>query len=163
MSTIEQSLKTKLRNAGRVLILGVGAELRADDAAGMICAAMIGQAAKGRKKAERLKVLMGSTAPENLTGQIKDFRPTHLVILDAADLAAKPGTVKILSPTAINNASFSTHRMPLKIMIAYLEHFLRCEIIVIGIQPGTMDYAAECSPAVNKSVKNLAKIIAGLV
>ena len=163
MPSLEISLKNKMKNAQRVLVLGVGAELRADDAAGLLCAQAIGKAVKGRKTRARVKILLGSTAPENLTGQIKDFQPTHLVILDAADLSAKPGTVKILSPAAINNASFSTHRMPLKIMIAYLEQFLQCEMIVIGIQPRLLEYAASCSPVVDKSVKKLAKIIAGLL
>ncbi len=163
MANLEMSLKTKLKNARRVLILGVGAELRADDAAGLICAQSIGKAVKGKKTKARIKVLLGSTAPENLTGQIKDFAPTHLIIIDAADLQTKPGTIRILPREDINNASFSTHRMPLKIMLSYLDHFLKCEMIVIGIQPKSTEYTASCSPIVDKSVKQLAKIISGLI
>ena len=49
MPSLEISLKNKMKNAQRVLVLGVGAELRADDAAGLLCAQAIGKAVKGRK------------------------------------------------------------------------------------------------------------------
>jgi hypothetical protein len=97
----------RLKGATRVVLLGVGSDLRGDDAAGMMAAERLSHTPK-------LNVLLGGTAPENLTGEIKKLKPSHLLIVDAAEMKAEAGTIRLLTPEEIGGFSFSTHALPLK-------------------------------------------------
>jgi len=59
------------------------------------------------------------TAPENLTGEIKKFQPTHLIIIDAAELN-KERTYRD-NGTRNNRRNVILHALTaLKIIIGYL-------------------------------------------
>lgn len=159
MVTLKTALKDRLRNAKKIALLGVGSELRGDDAAGILVAAHLRKTCQKNIKQQRFKVFLGATAPENLTGQIKSFKPSCLIIVDSADLGKKAGAVKLINPAEVEGFSFCTHRLPLKIMADYLIKSLACEILIIGIQPGRLDFASRPSKAVEKSVKLVGGII----
>jgi len=157
---IKELLKTKLKAAKRIAFLGVGSELRQDDASGMLIAEYIENAFRNKTALKcQTKVFFGSTAPENLTGKIKEFNPTHLVIIDSIDIGKPSGTISLITSEEIGGISFSTHRLPLKIMIQYLNEFLKSQILIIGIQPKTIEFGNILSKEVTKSVKLLSGII----
>jgi len=155
---LKKALTNSLKGASRVAILGVGSELRGDDITGMVAAEIIQKAAHGG-----LKVFLGATAPENLTGEIKKYAPSHLLIIDAADTASKPGTISLIDPKTVGGISFSTHMMPLKIMVDYMLKSIRCKAIIIGIQPKVLKFGSEPSPEVISSAKEVAKVILEIV
>ncbi len=154
MENLEKSLKSRLKDAERVAVLGVGSELRGDDIAGILVAQEF------NKPSKRFKSFIGGTAPENFTGEIKRFKPTHLVVVDSASMAkSRAGTIRLIDPEKVANFSFCTHRLPLKIMTDYLIKFIDCEIIIIGIQPKTLGFGLPCSPEIKKSVKRVSSAI----
>jgi hydrogenase 3 maturation protease len=159
MRNLKTLLKNKFKGAQRIVVFGIGSELRGDDVAGMLIAEHIEQYRKKIKERIRLKVLFGSTAPESFTGEIKRFKPSHLLIIDCAEFQKPPGSVILLDPETIGGVSFSTHSLPLKIMTDYLLKDLTCEIIIIGIQPKTLHFGAPCSPEVKKSIKDISKVL----
>lgn len=131
----------------RVAIVGVGHELRGDDAAGLAVARRA-QSAAG----ERLLVLEGGPAPENVTGTLRRFGPDLVLLVDAADLNAEPGAVRWLTPDVIEGLSATTHTMPLSILARYLQHELNCDVCLVGIQPGKNDIGQPLSEAVERAV-----------
>jgi hydrogenase 3 maturation protease len=143
---LSNSLKKKLNKASRVVLVGVGSELRGDDAAGLLVAQKLAT------RDSRLVTLIGGTAPENLTGEIKRLRPSHLIIVDSADLQAAPGAIEVVGYEKIGGHSFSTHSAPLKMMIDYLLADIAFEPIVIGIQPKSLEFGAAVSKEVMKAV-----------
>lgn len=149
MEKLREAIRERLKGAKKIAVLGIGSELRGDDAAGMLVA----------QKLKDIKIFLGGTAPENLTGEIKKYNPTHLVIIDSADFGEKPGAANIIEPEDIRGTSFSTHRMPLKVMVEYLRSFLDCGIIIIGIQPGSIEFGKPVSFEVKKSAQKIAGII----
>jgi len=159
VETLTTSLKTKLKNAKRIAILGIGSELRGDDIAGMLVAEKLQKKISLLSKPSRIKIFFGSTAPENMTGAIKNFRPTHVLIIDSADTREKAGTTIIIEPENINGISFCTHRLPTNIMTDYLEQSLNCKTIIIGIQPKNIEFCGKISSEVKKSINNLVNII----
>ena len=161
MQTLAKILKQRLENAARVAILGVGSELRGDDVAGILAAQRIGRFAKKTKP--ELEVFIGATAPENLTGEIKRFRPTHLIIIDSADLESQPGHVALIAPENISGTTFCTHSLPLKIIIDYLRQTFDFELIVIGIQPKTLVATARPSKEVSRAVELLSATITSVL
>ncbi len=160
MPQIKNSLKHNLRTAKKIAILGVGSPLRADDAAGLIICGKLKKIFKENKKKGRVRVFLGETAPENLTGQIKKFKPTHLLVIDAVDLGLATGTVKMVNLCAEDRVSFSTHRVPVGILRDYLHQSIGCETFLLGIQPGSTEFCGKVSAQIHKSSAAACKEIA---
>ncbi|HUJ25785.1 MAG TPA: hydrogenase 3 maturation endopeptidase HyCI [Myxococcales bacterium] len=148
--------------AARVAVLGVGSALRGDDGAGLGVARRL-QAGRARVRSGRLAAFIGHTAPENLTGEIARFRPTHLVLVDAADLGREPGAVELVPRERIAGASFSTHALPLPLLIGYLERATGCRSIVVGIQPAQLGLMRRLSPEVQRAVGRVVADIRGAI
>ena len=160
MQSLKDELTVRLKGAKRVAVLGVGSELRGDDIAGIFVLESLKKSKKKLKRGIKLKTFEGSTAPENLTGEIKTFKPTHLIIVDTADIGEKPGTVLLLRADEVGRGvSFSTHKIPPKILIDYFAHSLKCEIVIIGIQPKSISFGKSASKDVIESSKSVASSI----
>jgi len=162
VQTLSKILQQKLENAKRVAILGVGSELRGDDAAGILTARQIEKISK-KIKTPDVQVFIGDTAPENLTGVIKRFEPTHLIIIDSADLDKQPGEIEIIAAEAICGTSFCTHTLPNSVLADYLRKSFNFELITIGIQPKTLAFGASPSKEVLKATKQLSAAIAKIL
>lgn len=150
---LKNDLKARLSGARAVAVLGIGSELLGDDAAGVKVSGRLA-ALSGKSGTAKFISITGGTAPESFTGEIKRFNPSHLVMVDCADMGKAPGEIVFLEPDKITGVSFSTHRMPLSIMMRYLKIFIQCELIVIGIQPNgsTLTFGGEISPEVKEAV-----------
>jgi hydrogenase 3 maturation protease len=159
MLPLRTILKNKLKHARRVAVLGVGSSLRADDAVGLIIAKKLKKYFQENKKIGRIKVFLGETAPENLTGQIKKFKPTHLLVIDAVDLRLSTGALRVVNLSAEDRVSFSTHRVPVGILRDYLFNSCGCETILLGIQPGSTEFCGCVSAQIQKSAQAASKAI----
>jgi hydrogenase 3 maturation protease len=105
-------------------------------------------------------IFMGQTAPENLTGEIRRFAPTHVVILDAADFGGAPGEAAVIEPADIRgNPSLSTHNLPLNVLTDYLSAQLACQVLIVGIQPAFSDFGQPLSAAVAQGARGLARLL----
>ena len=157
MLRLKKLLQKSLNGAARVAVVGIGSDLRAVDAAGELVAQQVQKNLK--KSSKTTAFFFTSTAPENFTGEIKKFRPGLVIIIDAAELNKKPGAVIVIPSRKISGESFSTHRIPTKVMADYLRLSLKCKVIVIGIQPKTIAFAKPVSKEVQSSINNLAGIL----
>jgi len=159
MLKLERFLQDRLAGSKKVALLAIGSEFRGDDGAGLLVAENL----KGIRgiPAGKFKIFVGSTAPENLTGAIKRFKPSHILLIDSVDFKEKPGSIIVLSPRDIGDAvSFSTHKMPAKVLIQYFLNSLKCDPILIGIQPASVVFGKKPSKAVVSSAKEVASAIA---
>ncbi len=127
----------------RVVLLGVGSTIRGDDAAGVRIARRLGSL-----HLPGVWALEGGTAPENLTGKIRELSPSHLIIADSADMGEEPGTILLLNPDEIAGISFGTHALSLGVLAGYLRQEAGCEVTIMGIQPRSLDFGAEVSTEV---------------
>ncbi len=158
MQNLKKQLKNRLGDAKKVAALGVGSELISDDAAGMLVVRQLKDLFRPKKN-KNFRVFLGHSAPENLTGEIKKFCPTHLLIIDAADFGAKAGSIHFIDPEDIGGISFSTHRLPTKILVDYLKKELNCKISVIGIQPKALLFCAPVSEEIKEAAEKLSLAI----
>lgn len=138
----------------RMAVVGVGHELRGDDAAGLEVARRLAAGARPAAGGtnERLLVLEGGPAPENVTGTLRRFAPEVVLLVDAATFGAEPGAVRWFTPDQAEGLSATTHTMPLSMLARYLALELDCRIYLLGIQPGRNDIGAPLSPAVERAV-----------
>lgn len=159
MTALKTTIKNWLLDAKKIAVLGVGSELRGDDAAGILVARELGKYCKTAACRRKFRVFSGETAPENLTGEIRRFKPTHLILVDSADTGKKAGEAVIIEPKKMRGISFCTHQLPLKIMVDYLAETLGCSILTIGIQPKKLDFASRPSKEIQRSTKAISAII----
>jgi hydrogenase 3 maturation protease len=101
--------------------------------------------------------------PESYTGTIRDFQPTHVVIVDAANFGSAPGEARIIPPKAIANTSVSTHSLPLHVFIGYVKQSICPNVILLGIQGVNIDFGAELTPEVEKGAHALAGLLQTLL
>jgi hydrogenase 3 maturation protease len=155
---LKSQLKKKLKEAKKIAFVGIGSQLRGDDAAGTVLAELLEKYSN-----EKFKVFPAASSPENITGQIKQFKPDYIIIADAAKMDEKPGTVKLFDSNESFGQSFSTHRMPIKLFITYLQNFLNFKYLFIAIQPADDSFGNNLSEPVLSAVKTLAEIFESLI
>ena len=131
----------------RWLLVGVGNELRGDDA--------IGPRVARRLKAAGLPALEAGPAPENLTGPIRRYAPDVLILCDAAELGEAPGTVRLLGGDDIAIGGTSTHDPSLTMLLEYLQSHHAMEVRLLAIQPATRALGAELTPEVLRAEERL--------
>ena len=159
-ASLRAGLKKKLQGARKVALLAVGSSLRGDDAAGLLVAEHL--KTLPRLKKDTLKIFMGETAPENLTGEIKRYLPTHLIVIDSAEIGARAGEISLIEPRGdLGGVSFCSHSLPLTVMLGYLRHFLTCEVLIMGIQPKTIKFGVSMTAAVRAAARRAALAIHG--
>jgi hydrogenase 3 maturation protease len=156
-------LKKKMPQGQKTVIMGVGSVLRSDDGAGMYCVEQLKELVKQKEQLHNLCLLGGSTAPENFTGVIKDFSPDRLFIIDAAHMGRDVGKVCVLDMNDIGGISFSTHMLPLPIMLQYLALETGCEVICIGIQPENTEQGMQMCDKVQAAAVRLAEVFGEIV
>lgn len=122
------------------LLVGVGNELRGDDA--------IGPRVARRLKEAGGPALEAGPAPENLTGPIKRFAPDVLILCDAADIGQEPGSVRLLGGEDLAIGGTSTHDASLRMLLEYLQAHNPMEVWLLAIQPGSRALGADLTPAV---------------
>ena len=145
----------------RVCILGVGTELCRDDAAGLL---LIDRLSAQMNlpvgvASERLLLISGGPAPENFTGVIRAFQPNLLVVVDAAFLELPAGSIQLLPEERAAGLSFSTHMLPLPMMLSYLKLECGCSVCLVGIQPATTEQGIGISQRVVDGVELLKDIL----
>lgn len=164
MADLKRHLEKKFKGARRVAVLGIGSELRQDDAAGLLVLGYIRKYADPGFFRKRVGLFNGATAPENLTGEIKRFNPSAVVLIDSADIGQAPGTVLALDPGDMGKGvTFSTHKMPAKVLIEYFRKSLGCRVVTIGIQPGGLAFGKNPTKDARSAARFVAKSIAGAI
>jgi hydrogenase maturation protease len=153
------ALRASLSSAERVAVLGVGNVLRSDDGAGVVVAQALRSAC--RLPPDWLLLECGAV-PEACTGVLRRFAPDVIVLIDAVDMAAPPGTIAWFETwSSPGIAAGSTHGVPLDVLADFLRRDVHCRIGLLGIQPATLDFGEGLSKsgraAVSAAVAGLAQ------
>ncbi|MGQ9460159.1 MAG: hydrogenase maturation peptidase HycI [Candidatus Bathyarchaeaceae archaeon] len=128
---IKVDLKNWLSNAQKVVIAGIGNQLRKDDFVGVEIVRNL-----QNKVSQIVYLIECETVPESFIEQITEFKPTHILIIDAALLNLKPGSSKLIEPgQMVKQTVISTHALPLRIFCDYLAKTTGAKIALLLIQP----------------------------
>ncbi|MFA5266961.1 MAG: hydrogenase maturation protease [Methanoregula sp.] len=124
------SLEGRIKNTGRLAIVGIGDELNPPDRLGMFTAQVIGE-----QKIPGVEVFFAGTVPESITGPLRRYRPDHVLFLDSADMDVRPGAIALIEPEQIHASPLSTHVLPLSVVMEYVGRETGAGITLLGIQP----------------------------
>jgi hydrogenase 3 maturation protease len=156
----EDSLKEKLRDFAHLLIIGVGNELGCDDAAGI---ELSRQMKREFRRSRKVSIIEAGTTPENSTSIIRRLRPSHILIVDAAQMGLPPGSVRIIERSEIGGFGFSTHSLPLSLLIDYLEKNSQAIVVLVGIEPLDVGFGKKLSKPIAKSIGDLIGILRKII
>ena len=139
-----QHLEAHLK--GKAIILGIGARMRSDDAAGSVLAVRL----QGRMPFE---VFDAGPSPENYLGKIVRQKPDSVIIIDAVDFGGKPGECRVLEGADVKTANlFSTHNASISLVADYLQNNLTTDIMILAVQPRSVAFGEGLSPEVSKTL-----------
>jgi hydrogenase 3 maturation protease len=105
-------------------------------------------------------VLLGDTAPENVTGEIRRALPSHVIFVDAAEFGETPGAVRLVDSAEIGGMSSSTHTLPLEVIADYLKQELGCRVLFLGLQPKVVEFGEGLSEEVAAAVADTVTALA---
>lgn len=143
-----------LKDATLVVVIGMGNELRADDAVGLYVIRLLKPFTS-----DRLKVFEGHMTPEVFIGPTCALHPSHIIIVDAAELRKTPGSWQILTTTNVDQGLFTTHTIPAVETAAELQRRCQASVVFIGIQPKSRDISLSLSSECHQAAEEVARFI----
>ncbi|MCX6661022.1 MAG: hydrogenase 3 maturation endopeptidase HyCI [Euryarchaeota archaeon] len=143
-----------LKDATVVVIIGMGNELRADDAVGLYVVRLLKPSSN-----TRLEVFEGHMTPEVYIGPACASHPSHVLIVDAAELGKKPGAWQILSADNIDQGLFTTHTIPAVEVAAEIKRRCNAYVVFLGIQPKSRDISLGLSRECQQAAEEIARVI----
>lgn len=149
-SSWTDEVKAALAPKGRTLVITLGSELRADDGVGpYVCS---------RVKFSRpdLRLLDAGTTPESIAQTAIEWKPEKIILVDAAHFKGRAGELRVIPLEDINQSTvISTHSFPLSVTFSIVTEDTGAELVVVGVQARSLDYAEGLSPEVEKSAAEL--------
>ena len=137
---------------GRLVVVGVGNELRGDDGAGTLLARRL-------MESGARNVVEAGPVPENYCEPVARLRPEIVLIIDAARFGGEPGEARLIAASRIPQASLSTHRASLELFSEYLRARCGCTVVLLGIEASETGEGSGLSPPVRRTVKTLEKML----
>jgi hydrogenase maturation protease len=147
-----------------ILVLGVGNTLLSDEGAGVHAMHYLQSQAPSREDIEYLDAgTLSFTLADDIASAV------HLIILDAAQLNAEPGTVRVFENDELDEflrfGRRSVHEVGFADLmdIARLQDCLPLNRALIGIQPGDLGWGERPGTAVEAAFPQVANLTAELI
>lgn len=119
---------------------------------------LIGDDGAGVAVAERLEdtlpwpVFNAQTVPESYLMKIVNLKPETLVMVDALELGAGPGTIRLLPSRKLTGQTPSTHGPAPLMFLDVVRRMHPCRQVVLGIQPESGVFGTGLSEPVEAAV-----------
>ena len=144
---------TSASSTAKVALVGVGHPMRGDDFVGSFIV-------KGLMKRIRTNDVVLFDAEDGIewvTSKIAAFNLRHLILLDACQMNAEPGRVALISLGETSYPFFTTHGIPLELLVSRL--LPSVEASILAIQPGQMGLNESLSPAVSATADSISNFV----
>ena len=129
---------------GRIVVAGVGRVDRRDDGAGPVLARRLASA-------PGIRTVDCGDRLEDFTADIARLRPDILIVADAVDLHAAPGSLALLEARDLP-AGINAHDGTLRTAMDYLKARAHAEVLLLAIQPGEVKDGVGLSAEVRATV-----------
>jgi len=151
---LRQELKNWLWNASRVVVAGVGNPLRRDDSVGLkVVEHLVGRVSKS------VRLIQCETVPESFVESIAEFKPSHVVVIDAAMIGRNAGAAVLVELTKTIPPAVSTHALPLQLFCEYLRKTVGADIRLLAVQPENTEFGEGLTPTVEAAARNIAELL----
>lgn len=143
-------------HGSKTVIVGIGNILKGDDGVGpMVCQQL-------RHAKVCAELIDAGTVPENYIQPIIKKAPQNLIIIDAIDFGASPGTISVFKPEQLNSSALSTHALSPRLFIDVICQEISVDIYIVGIQPEQTQLGQPLSAQVSKAVQSLVNSLSSI-
>lgn len=157
--SLAEILKDWFAGYSRVVIAGIGNPIRSDDYVGT----KIVQDLEG-KVSSRVCLLECETVPESYLLDIEEFKPSHVLLIDAAILGLNAGEISIVDVEQVTDfPAYTSHILPLRIFCEYLKKSTGAKIALLLIEPKNMEFGEGLSAPVQVAAEQVTGVLAGLL
>jgi hydrogenase 3 maturation protease len=154
MGTGEQlSEQLNKLHGSKTVIVGIGNTLKGDDGVGSLVCQQL------RHAKICAELIDAGTVPENYIQRIIKKTPQNLLIIDAVDFQATPGTIEIFKPEQLNSFVFSTHTLSPHLFAEMVTRNIKVDVCFVGIQPAHTRLGDSMSPQVCQAAQQLAQML----
>jgi hydrogenase maturation protease HycI len=147
---LQEQLAARIQ--GNVVVMGIGNPFRGDDAAGSLVARRISDA-------PGVLVIDTQDVPEDYLCLVVKQQPDTVVLIDSVDLDSAPGSIALLDKDQVAGYWPSTHRVPICLLMNYLERETNARIFLLAIQPRQTVFLEPMSAEVSSSVTRIADVL----
>jgi hydrogenase 3 maturation protease len=156
---VQDALEKWFSGADRVVVAGIGNPIRRDDFVGV----KIVQDLQG-KVPQNVCLLECETVPESFMQDIVDYKPSHVLLVDAAVLGLKPGETRLVFPEQITDfPAVTTHVLPLRIFCEYITKMAEAKIALLLIEPQDTEFGEGLTAPVQATEEKIAKLLLELL
>ena len=140
MEDFNKKLLIELKDATRIVFMGIGEEKLSDDGVGPYIITQLLNYSNSR-----VLFINAGIDPMARIDEIIDFAPSHLVLIDTCTLNEEPGTVAILKRENICEfVPISTHTIPVHVVVdLIIEKLPDLHVFMIGIVPKSLEGFSE--------------------
>ena len=140
---------------GRVVYMGIGNILRGDDAIGPELVAVLNRMG--------MRTVDAGSVPENYIGAVARMKPDTVIIIDAVHLDRRPGSTELLTRLDLGGGiGFTTHTLSPVLVMERLEEETGAEVLLLAIQPGSLEFGAPLSDEVALVLETLPALLLSL-
>ncbi len=148
---------------GKLIIFCVGNEMRGDDGIG----SMIYNRLRSQFGTDLLLYNVGGSL-ENYLSVLTKKNVTHCLIVDAVEFGDNEipaGTVGFFKPSDLENkqVTFSTHLIPMRVLVDYMKKISGVVIRILGVQPKTLEFGAEMSFEALNAIEKIINLLVPLL
>ena len=152
---IESSLNDWFSGAQKVVVAGIGNPFRRDDFVGVEIVRNLKNKVSGS-----VYLIEAETIPESYMQKITDFKPTHILLIDAGIINKPAGTPQLADHAQlIRKTSISTHTLPLRIFCGYLTQTTAAKIALLIIQPQDTSFGEGLTTKLKQTGKKLTSLL----
>lgn len=157
--SLQKDLSEWLKGKKRVVVVGVGNPIREDDNVGLVVLGGL----QG-KVPESVCLLECEMVPEGYLLDIEEFKPSHVLLIDAAVLGRQPGDADLVKVNEVAAFSaVSSHMLPLRLFCEYIEKTTGAKIRLLLVEPKTMEFGESLSPELQVAADKLTELLLGLL
>jgi len=151
-------LQRWLSGRKKVAILCIGSEIRRDDSFGPVLAERLKQTVS-----KDVTVIDAGTTPENYTGIIRRLAPTHVLMVDTAEMGLTPGESRLVKAHEIEGFAISTHAPPLRVIAKYLSGTTRAKVALLAVQPRSLEFGEGLTDDLKNAINAIAEALIELL
>ncbi|KUO39253.1 MAG: hypothetical protein AVW05_01040 [Hadesarchaea archaeon DG-33] len=149
-----EKLRKWLLDARRVVIAGIGSSIRKDDFIG------VGIVKKLRGKVSRsVHLIECEMSPENFLEPIIHFKPTHILLVNAAQLGLEPGSSRLIELNRISWPAVLTHALTHQIFREFLTEATGAKVALLAVQPKDTSFGEGFTKELEGTVERLSSFL----
>jgi len=139
-----------------VHLMGVGNELRTDDAVGLEIISSL-RSRLGSAPTPGIKIHAGSPMPERLLAKLAS-EEGRIIVFDAVEASGGPGEVVFRSMADTKYGFFGTHNIPLRLVPGLTARL--GDVFIVGVQPASLEVGQGLTGKVRESVREIVGVVA---